>query len=74
MNKKSTREKVRSYRERMRAMGLRQIQVWIPDTRSEAFSAEAHRQSLAVGPTAHGVATIRPSSTQRRTRKTNETQ
>jgi hypothetical protein len=32
----------------MRAMGLRQIQVWIPDTRSEAFSAEAHRQSLAV--------------------------
>ena len=48
MNKKSTREKVRSYRERMRAMGLRQIQVWIPDTRSEAFSAEAHRQSVAV--------------------------
>jgi hypothetical protein len=37
MNKKSTREKVRSYRERMRAMGLRQIQVWIPDTRSEVL-------------------------------------
>jgi hypothetical protein len=32
----------------MRAMGLRQIQVWIPDTRSEAFCTEAHRQSLAV--------------------------
>ena len=48
MNKKSTREKVRSYRERMRAMGLRQIQVWIPDTRSEAFCAEAHRHALAV--------------------------
>jgi hypothetical protein len=32
----------------MHAMGLRQIQVWILDTRSEAFSAEAHRQSLAV--------------------------
>ena len=39
---------IRSYPERMRAMGLRQIQVWIPDTRSEAFCAEAHRQSLAV--------------------------
>jgi len=48
MGKKGAREKVRSYRERMRAMGLRQIQVWIPDTRSEAFCAEAHRQSQAV--------------------------
>ena len=50
MNKKSTREKGRSYRERMRAMGLRQIQVWIPDTRSEAFSAEAHRLAVAHSP------------------------
>jgi Protein of unknown function (DUF3018) len=41
---------IRSYPERMRAMGLRQIQVWIPDTRSEAFSAEVHRQSVAHSP------------------------
>lgn len=42
------RDKVRSYRERMRARGLRPVQIWVPDTRSEAFRAEAHRQSLAV--------------------------
>lgn len=42
------RERVRSYRARMRAAGLRPIQIWVPDTRSATFRAEAHRQSLAV--------------------------
>ena len=28
--------------------GLRPIQVWVPDTRSPGFAAEAHRQSLLV--------------------------
>ena len=28
--------------------GLRRIQVWVPETRTERFRAEAHRQSLAV--------------------------
>ena len=42
------REKVRSYRERMRARGLRPIQIWVPDTRKKGFAAEAHRQALAV--------------------------
>jgi hypothetical protein len=46
--KRSTRDKVRSYRARMRARGLRPIQIWVPDTRTAAFHAEAHRQSLAV--------------------------
>jgi len=48
MAKKSTREKVRSYRERMRARGLRPVQIWVPDTRTEAFRREAHRQSLII--------------------------
>lgn len=48
MSKKCTREKVGTYRERMRARGLRPVQVWIPDTRGDAFRKEAHRQSLAV--------------------------
>ena len=48
MSKKGTREKVRSYRERMRARGLRPVQIWVPDTRSETFRKEAHLQSLAV--------------------------
>lgn len=50
--KRSSRDKVRSYRERMRARGLRPIQIWVPDTRTPAFHAEAHRQSLAVAESA----------------------
>ncbi len=46
--KRATRDKVRNYRERMRARGLRPIQIWVPDTRTAAFRDEAHRQSLAV--------------------------
>ena len=50
--KRSSREKVRSYRERMRARGLRPIQIWVPDTRMAKFAEEAHRQSLAVAKSA----------------------
>lgn len=46
--KHGSRDRVRTYRERMRARGLRPIQIWVPDTRAAAFRAEAHRQSLAV--------------------------
>lgn len=42
------REKVADYRARMRARGLRPVQIWVPDTRTEAFSADAHNQSLAI--------------------------
>lgn len=45
---KSSRDKVRAHRQRLRERGLRPIQIWVPDTRSPAFSKEAHRQSLAV--------------------------
>jgi hypothetical protein len=41
-------ERVRGYRERLRRQGLRSLQIWVPDTRSPAFVAEAHRQSAAV--------------------------
>lgn len=44
----SPRSKVEAYRARLREQGLRPVQVWVPDTRSPAFAAEAHRQSLAV--------------------------
>jgi hypothetical protein len=43
--KTRSREKVRAHRERLRAQGLRPIQIWVPDTRSPEFAAEAHRQS-----------------------------
>lgn len=32
----------------MREQGYRPIQVWVPDVRSDKFSAEARRQSRAV--------------------------
>ena len=50
---KSSRDKVRAYRERLRRQGLRPIQIWVPDVRSRAFRAEAHRQSLAVAESSH---------------------
>jgi len=46
--RKATREKVRAHRERLRQQGLRPIQIWVPDVRSAAFRAEAHRQSASV--------------------------
>ncbi len=45
---KPSREKVQAHRDRLRAQGLRPIQIWVPDTRSAFFRAEAERQSLAV--------------------------
>ena len=45
---KSSKDKVRAHRERLRQQGLRPIQIWVPDTRSRSFKAQAHRQSLAV--------------------------
>jgi hypothetical protein len=51
--KKMTREKVRAHRERLRAQGLRPIQIWVPDMRSPRFRDEAHRQSRAVAVSPH---------------------
>ncbi len=45
---KPSRVKVREHRERLRAQGLRPVQIWVPDVRSPAFRAQAHHQSLAV--------------------------
>ena len=50
--KRASRDRVRTYRQRMRARGLRPIQIWVPDTRTAAFRTEAHRQSLAVAQSA----------------------
>jgi Protein of unknown function (DUF3018) len=50
---KSSRDKVRAHRKRLRQQGLRPIQIWVPDMRSPAFPVEAHRQSLAVARSPH---------------------
>lgn len=45
---KSSSERVRAYRERMRKKGMRLVQFWVPDTSTPEFKAEARRQSLLV--------------------------
>jgi len=50
---KSSRDKVRAHRERLRKLGLRPVQIWIPDLRSPRFAAEARRQSRAVARSSH---------------------
>jgi hypothetical protein len=49
----ASREKVRVHRKRLRAQGLRPIQIWVPDTRSSKFSAAASRQSRLVASSPH---------------------
>jgi len=44
----TSRDKVRAHRKRLRARGLRPIEFWLPDIRTAAFAAEAHRQSQLV--------------------------
>jgi hypothetical protein len=50
---KSSQVKVRQHRARLRAQGLRPIQIWVPDVHAPSFRSEAHRQSLAVAASAH---------------------
>jgi hypothetical protein len=46
--RRAVRDKVKAHRARLRAQGLRPIQIWVPDTRSAAFAREAARQSRLV--------------------------
>jgi hypothetical protein len=50
---KSSRDKVRAHRDKLRKLGLRPIQIWVPDTRSKEFAREAHRQSMAAARSPH---------------------
>ncbi|CAN5842194.1 antitoxin MazE family protein [soil metagenome] len=49
----SIAERVREHRQRLRAQGLRPIQIWVPDIRSAEFAEQAHQQSVAVARSAH---------------------
>jgi hypothetical protein len=51
-----SRQKVRAHRDRLRAQGLRPIQIWVPDTRSTRFVRQAARQSRLVAASPHSVA------------------
>lgn len=51
-----SRHRVRAHRQRLRARGLRPVELWLPDVRASAFRREAHRQSQLLG--------IRPAAAQ----------
>ena len=51
--RKATRKKVASHRAKLRAQGLRPIQIWVPDTRSPEFAKEARRQMRALARSPH---------------------
>jgi hypothetical protein len=42
------KDRVARHRAAMRERGFRQIQMWVPDARTEEFRREARRQSMAV--------------------------
>ena len=44
----SVRERISAYRRRMRAMGYRPVEVWVPDTRDPRFIAAFCRQCRRV--------------------------
>ena len=50
--RRATREKVLAHRARLREEGLRPVQIWVPDTRTVTFAAEAQRQSALVAASA----------------------
>lgn len=49
----TSRQKVQAHRDRLRAQGLRPIQIWVPDTRSPRFASQASRQSRLVASSRH---------------------
>jgi hypothetical protein len=44
MNRLTSAQRVQRRRDKMRASGLRPIQIWVPDTRASGFAAECRRQ------------------------------
>jgi hypothetical protein len=50
---RSSRDKVRLHRERLRAQGLRPVQIWVPDVRARSFITAARKQSTAVASSKH---------------------
>lgn len=43
-----TARRMSDYRERLRAAGLRQVQLWLPDTRSATFAQKVRKQCRAI--------------------------
>lgn len=48
MQPTSTANRMNDYRARLRAAGLRPVQLWLPDTRSAAFAKACKDQAAAI--------------------------
>ncbi len=46
--RKTTGGQTRAHHDRMRARGMKLVHVWVPDTKSPEFAAEAARQSRMI--------------------------
>jgi hypothetical protein len=44
MSKSGNAARVQRRRDKLRAMGLRPLQIWVPDTKAPGFAAEVRRQ------------------------------
>lgn len=44
----SSKERVKRHREKLRAQGLRPLQIWVPDVHSPEFARQAHLEALAI--------------------------
>ncbi|MBU1540083.1 MAG: antitoxin MazE family protein [Alphaproteobacteria bacterium] len=44
----SSAKRVSGYRDRLRAQGLRPVQIWVPETRAPGYDERIRRQCLAL--------------------------
>jgi len=47
-NTRTSAERVRRRRDKLRAAGLRPVQIWVPDTRAAGFAEECARQARLI--------------------------
>jgi hypothetical protein len=48
MKQQPVKARVQTHRNKLRAAGLRPVQIWVPDTRQPNFAEECRRQSRLV--------------------------
>lgn len=51
-------ERVRRHRKKLRAAGLRPVQIWVPDTRRRGFAEECRRQCRLLRDDGHEARTL----------------